>query len=293
MSKTDPFNQLSERVWVLDGATGTNLQSMGLDTGKSGELWVLEKPENILALHQKFIAAGSDIILTCTFNGNRFRLQHLGLEDKLEEINAKAVAIARQAVKGTEVLVAGSIGPSGLMMEPLGPLTADQAREEYARQAQILTDSGADLLVIETQYDLSEAKSAYQGVRSVSSLPLVLSFSYDRGLRTMMGVKPPQAVHEFENLDIQAFGINCGRSLEENVQVLAALHSLTQKPVWFKPNAGLPSLDTAGKTSYNITPEQMGNHAATWINTGARFVGGCCGTSPSHLAAIAQAVHTR
>lgn len=295
MSMTDLFTEKSDRVYILDGATGTNLQSMGLDRGRSGEFWVLEQPDKIIELHTKFITAGADVILTCTFNANRFRMEHLGLTVSVAEINTKAAALARQAATsaatGKTPLVAGSIGPCGTMLAPYGPLEADEAEAGIAEQARALNDAGVDFLVIETQYDLNEALAAYRGVRSVSNLPLVVSFSYDRGLRTMMGVKPQQVVEAFGNLDVQALGINCGHSLEENEQVLAALRQAAPAmPIWFKPNAGLPSLDAEGQTHYDVTPAQMAEHARSWPAGGARFIGGCCGTSPEHLAAIAQTV---
>jgi 5-methyltetrahydrofolate--homocysteine methyltransferase len=280
----------SGKTLVLDGATGTNLQARGLDKGKSGEAWILEKPEQIIALHREFITAGSNIILTCTFNGNHFRLQHLGLEDQEKDINQIAVSLAKEAVGDDEIFIAGSIGPTGQMLKPFGSLDPDEAKAAFASQAKILDQANVDLLVVETQFDISEAVAAVDGVRSVSGLPLIVSFSYDRGLRTMMGVKPAQVASEMEALGVDGIGINCGRSLDENMKVLAELRSLTSLPVWFKPNAGLPHLDSTGITVYDVTPEMMGDKAGEWIATGANMIGGCCGTTPEHLAKIAQNV---
>jgi len=280
----------SGKTLVLDGATGTNLQARGLDKGKSGEAWILEKPEQIIALHREFITAGSNIILTCTFNGNHFRLQHLGLEDQEKDINQIAVSLAKEAVGDDEIFIAGSIGPTGQMLKPFGSLDPDEAKAAFASQAKILDQANVDLLVVETQFDISEAVAAVNGVRSVSGLPLIVSFSYDRGLRTMMGVKPAQVASEMEALGVDGIGINCGRSLDENMKVLAELRSLTSLPVWFKPNAGLPHLDSTGITVYDVKPEMMGDKAGEWIATGANMIGGCCGTTPEHLAKIAQNV---
>ena len=187
-------------------------------------------------------------------------------------------------------LVAGSIGPTGHLLKPLGPLDEADAVTAFAAQAQVLTAAGVDLLVIETQFDLGEARSAIKGVRSVSNLPLVVSFSYDRGTRTMMGVRPASMAAEMSDLGVDVLGINCGRSLEDNFKVLGELRSSTILPIWFKPNAGLPVLDEEANPTYTITPEQMGAQASSWVSAGAQIVGGCCGTSPAHLAAIAQAV---
>jgi len=252
---------------------------------------VLEKPEAILALNQAFIAAGSDILLTCTFGGTRLRLEASGLADSFEEVNRKAVALTREAVTGTEMWVAGSIGPTGHMLSPLGTVSEEEAEKNYRDQARILLESGVDLIVIETQFDLNEASAAVRGVRAVDAqIPLVCSFSYDRGTRTMMGVKPETMAATIGALNVDVLGINCGRSLDENLQALQTLSRVTDKPIWFKPNAGMPELGEDGKPTYSVAPEQMGALVPDWLAAGAQIVGGCCGTSPEHLAEIAKKV---
>ena len=144
--------------------------------------------------------------------------------------------------------------------------------------------------MIETQFDLGEIKAAVKGARSASKLPLVVSISYDRGKRTMMGVSPSQAARELQELPIDMLGINCGHSLEENLQNLVELRSATTKPIWFKPNAGLPRIDSSGNTIYEITPDGMGSQVPAWLAAGAQVVGGCCGTSPEHLVEISSQV---
>ncbi len=273
---------------VADGATGTNLQKRGLGRGVPGEVWVLEQPDQILQLHKDFITAGADIILTCSFGGTSIRLEHTGLADRAGEVNRKAARLARQAAEGTSVLVAGSMGPTGQLLKPLGPLEEQIAQEAFAAQAQALAEGGVDLLLIETQFDLTEAVIAVRAALSVTSLPIVVSFSYDRGTRTMMGVRPAQMAKEIEPLDVAALGINCGRSLEDNFKALQELRSATHLPIWFKPNAGLPILDADGQPTYTVTPEQMAAEVSSWLEAGAQVVGGCCGTSPEHLAAIAH-----
>jgi 5-methyltetrahydrofolate--homocysteine methyltransferase len=281
----------SGQVFVSDGATGTNLQARGLGLGMPGEVWVLERPDEIVRLHQKFIEAGANLILTCTFGASSVRLEQAGLSARAADVNVRAVELARQAVNGGEVLVAGSIGPLGHLLKPLGPLEPDDALAAYSEQARILTDAGVDLLVIETQFDLAEAEAAVQGVRSASSLPLVCSFSYDRGTRTMMGVRPAQAGKQLTEWGVDVVGINCGRSLDENLKALQELRAATDLPVWFKPNAGLPELDAQGQPTYSVTPEEMGSCASAWMAAGAQIVGGCCGTSPEHLREIARQVY--
>ncbi len=275
-------------TFVSDGATGTNLQKMGLPVGAAAELWVLEKPEAILDLNRAFIKAGSEIVLTCTFGGTQLRLEASGLADRFEEVNRKAVALTREAAAGTEVWVAGSIGPTGHMLAPLGTVSEDEAEANFREQARILIESGVDLIVIETQFDLNEAKAAVRGVRSVDAqIPLVCSFSYDRGTRTMMGVKPENMAETIGTLNVDVLGINCGRSLDENLQALKMLTQVTDKPIWFKPNAGMPEMGADGKPTYSVNPKQMGALMPEWLAAGAQIVGGCCGTSPEHLAEIA------
>lgn len=277
------------KILVLDGATGTNLQQRGLPGGTPSDIWVMDNPDAVMQLHRDFVEAGSDIILTNTFGSTRLHLEHAGLADRFERTNRSAVELACRVVEGSATLVGGSMGPLGEMLEPYGMLRDADAEAAYAEQACILSDAGVDLLVIETQFDLNEAKAAIRGVRSVTDLPLVCSFSYDRGTRTMMGVKPSQMASEFAPMGVTALGINCGRSLEDNFKALEELRQATDLPIWFKPNAGLPHNNAAGNLQYDVTPEIMAAQVAQWVAAGARLVGGCCGTSPEHLKAIAQA----
>jgi len=277
-------------ILISDGATGTNLQARGLPVGQPSDVWVLENPQEVIRLHRDFIAAGSNLILTNTFGGSRTNLSKRGLTDKIALMNQRAVELAKTAAEGTQTLIAGSMGPLAEMLQPFGTLPEGEAQAAYAEQAQTLTEAGVDLLVIETQFDLTEAMAAVRGARSVSSLPLVVSFSYDRGKRTMMGVKPAQVAEQFAEMQVNALGINCGKSLEDNFNALKELRAATNLPIWFKPNAGMPHSAADGSTYFDFTPEQMAEHAADWIAAGAQIVGGCCGTSPEHLAAVARAV---
>jgi 5-methyltetrahydrofolate--homocysteine methyltransferase len=277
-------------VLVADGATGTNLIARGLPSELTAESWVMDHPEHVSQLHQEFINAGADIILTSTFNASSIRLRNSPLDSMSDQVNKQAVALAKAAVGAGHVYVAGSLGPVGQLIKPYGPLTVDEVKSAYSGQAHALTEAGADLLVIETQFDLNEVIAAIEGVRQVSALPLVVSLSYDRGKRTMMGVSPTQAAKQLEALPIDMIGINCGRSPEENLQNLIELRSVTSVPIWFKPNAGLPHLDPLGNTVYDLTPEAMGELVQSWIAAGAQVVGGCCGTTPDHLRQISSHV---
>jgi 5-methyltetrahydrofolate--homocysteine methyltransferase len=281
------LQKLKQGVLVSDGATGTNLQKYGLPRGVASDVWVLDQPQRVLQLHREFIAAGSDILLTNTFGGSRIRLAKSNLENRAVELNRAAVELARQAATGTAALVAGSMGPTGELLYPNGLLQEDEMRMAFTEQAHALVDAGVDLLVVETQFDLAEAKIAIESIRSFSDLPVVCSFSFDRGTRTMMGVKPTQLAAELEPLGVNLLGINCGKNLPDNLLNLQALRQSTQLPIWFKPNAGLPHIDENGESIYDISPDDMGLSARNWIENGAAIVGGCCGTSPEHLHQIA------
>lgn len=276
-------------VMVADGATGTNLQDMGLPAGVHTEDWVMENPQKILELETAFVDAGADIVLTCTFGATRPRLKGSPYADKVEDINRRAVDLALKAAsRRSGVFVAGSMGPLGLLLKPYGPLEAPQAAEAYAEQALALADAGADVLVIETQFSLEEAGAALDGLRSATDLPLVVSFSYDRGTRTMMGVRPDQAARKFSALGAVLVGANCGTTLENMETVLQEYSSAVPGyPLWAKPNAGMPRIEGT-KTVYDVTPMQMAEFAQRAVQHGARVVGGCCGSTPEHVRAMAD-----
>ena len=273
---------------ISDGAMGTNLQERGLPHGVAAESWLFDQPEQVIALHHDFVQAGSDIILTNTFGGGPLRLKEAGLEGTVREVNHLAVELARKAAGDRPVLVGGSMGPIGKLVKPYGPLEPEEVSEHYAQQANALTGAGVDLLALETQFDLTEASLGVKAIRSVSSLPLVCSFSYDRGTRSMMGVNASQMAAAFADMGVDILGINCGKSLEDNLQALKELKTVTSLPIWFKPNAGLPELDKDYLTVYQLKPEEMGVLAPSWIAAGAQIIGGCCGTTPAHLAEIAR-----
>jgi 5-methyltetrahydrofolate--homocysteine methyltransferase len=277
-------------VLISDGATGTNLQQRGLPAGVSPDEWVFDHPAAIVQLHREFVEAGSNIILTATFGGTSLRLIGSQSEGRAAELNEKAAGLARQAAEPYGVFVGGSMGPVGALLKPYGPLEVDEVRAAYTEQAAALTRGGVDLLVIETQFAMEEARAALEGAQQASHLPVVVSFSFDQGKRTMMGVKPSQVVNSFKELGVAAVGANCGKSLEfmeQIIQEMAALQSGI--PLWAKPNAGMPKPGTS-PAEYDTTPEQMAEATLRLVQAGAQIVGGCCGNTPAHIAAIAAAV---
>ncbi|MGD2253284.1 MAG: homocysteine S-methyltransferase family protein [Anaerolineales bacterium] len=278
-------------VLIADGATGTNYQKMGLAAGKSPEAWVFEAPEKVLAQHQTFIEAGSDIILSNSFGGTGVRLENSAHTGRAAELNRTAAELARQAAAQREgVMVAGSMGPTGALMKPLGPLAREQAVETYAEQAEALAEGGVDFLLVETMFAIEEALAAIEGARQRTDLPLVCSFSFDRGEHTMMGVSPEQMVEALKPLSLAAMGANCGHSLDDAQKVLEQIvASEPGVPLWIKPNAGTPRQGEHGP-EYDLAPEEMARYAVGFVKLGAQVVGGCCGSTPEHVRAIAQEV---
>jgi 5-methyltetrahydrofolate--homocysteine methyltransferase len=281
----------STKVLIADGATGTNYQQMGIEPGVRPEEWVLDAPHNVLALHRSFLEAGSDILLTNSFGASRLRMRESKYADRVTEINRRAVELAREAASaGKGTLVAGSMGSTGQLMVPFGNLKHAEAVDNYAEQAAALSEAGVDLLLLETFFSLEEALAAGEGVRSASSLPLVVSFSYDQGQRTMMGVRPSQTLEAFAPLGVAAIGANCGKTLDAMEKIVGEIAAGNKGiPIWAKPNAGLPK---GIPPKYDITPSEMAESAVRLVKAGARIVGGCCGTTPAHVAAIAAAIHS-
>ena len=280
-------------VLVADGATGSNLQKMGLRPGQPPEDLIIDNPDILFQLESSFVEAGSDIILTCTFGGTRMRMKDSKYQDRAPEVNIKAAELARKAASAREgVMVAGSMGPVGGLLKPYGPLDAEDVKATFAEQAKALTEGGVDLLLIETMFSFEETTAAFEGAKSVSDLPIVVSFSYDRGTRTMMGIKPKDVIKRYSEMGATVVGANCGTTLENMEAVVNEYKAtLPNFPLWVKPNAGVPHMDIETEQGvYDMTPEDMGNYAKKYVELGAKIVGGCCGNTPEHVAAIAKAV---
>ncbi len=275
-------------ILVADGATGTQLQKAGLKPGASPERWNLENPEAIRALHRGYIEAGANVVLTNTFGGTRFRLARHGLEGQVREINAAAAKLARE-VAGESVFVFGDIGPSGELLKPLGKLTYEEAVAGFGEQAEGLLAGSVDAILIETMSDINEAKAAVQGVRQVSGdIPLLVTFSFDTHGRTMMGTKPEKVAKEIWALGVTAMGANCGRTLTETLTAIEQMRAaVPEAALMAKPNAGLPHTN-GGDMVYDVTPEVMAEYARKFAEQNIKIFGGCCGSAPEHIRAIAE-----
>ncbi len=286
-----------KRVLLTDGATGTNLFALGLQSGDSPEFWNVDYPERVAQHYRSFIEAGSDIILTNTFGGNSYRLKLHDGESRVAELNRAAVTILAAEIKasGRKIAIAGSMGPTGEILEPSGTTTIADAADSFAEQAQALQSGGADVLWIETISSREEAIAAVRGA-ATAGLPIVMTMSIDTNGRTMMGLTPADLVELQNELDVplNAYGTNCGLGAAEvvaaivNMRTAAANHQVDPILV-AKGNCGIPEW-IEGKIAYNGTPTLMARYAGMVIDAGARIVGGCCGTSPEHVAAMRAAV---
>jgi 5-methyltetrahydrofolate--homocysteine methyltransferase len=280
-------------IRVGDGAMGTSLQDAGLDDGGAPELWNVEKADAVARILREYAQAGANLLTTNTFGGTTPRLLMHGLEDRLDELNTAAAQLARGvADEFDNVYVLGDIGPSGDLMEPMGILTPADARALFAAQAQALLAGGVDGFLIETMSDLSEIESAIQGVRSVApELPIFATMSFDTNLRTMMGVKPEDAVVALASYGADVVGANCGRGIDEiriiAEAMIAAVPDGTK--LILQSNAGLPVL-VKDTFRYNGTPQEMGQFAVDAYAMGVDIVGACCGSRAEHIAALATAV---
>ena len=283
------------RPLLADGATGTNLFEVGLNSGDSPEAWNFDHPDRIQALHQSFVDAGADIILTNSFGGNRRRLALHNLESRAREVNRVAAQNARTVADkaGRPVVVGGSVGPTGDLLAPLGPLTEDEAVEIFVEQIEGLREGGADVVWIETMSAAEEIRAAARAAIKVG-MPFTVTASFDTAGRTMMGVTPDAFASLFSSFERAplAFGANCGVGAADLlVSVVEMTENHPGATVIAKANAGVPQWHGA-HIHYSGTPELMALYAGLAIDAGARIVGGCCGNSPDHLSAMRRALDT-
>ncbi len=284
------------RPLLADGATGTNLFAMGLGSGESPELWNANHPDRIRTLHQAFVDAGSDIVLTNSFGGNRRRLALHAAEGRVRELNRLAAEHARAVVDraGRRVVVAGSVGPTGDILAPLGPLTEAEATDVFVEQIEGLREGGADLVWIETMSAAEEIRAAAAASARVG-MPCAVTASFDTAGRTMMGVAPAAFAALVRGFDPRplACGANCGVGASDLlVSILAMSEADPEAVLIAKANAGVPHWHGA-EIRYSGTPELMGVYAGLAVDCGARIVGGCCGNTPEHVAALRRGLDRR
>lgn len=279
---------LAEAPVVTDGAWGSQFLAAGLAPGEFGETWNLAHPERVEAVARAYAEAGSRVILTNTFRANRLTLAAHGLAGQIVELNRAGVEISRRAAGG-RALVFASLGPTGKLLV-MGNTTREELSGTYAEQAAILAEAGPDAIIFETMSDLEEARIGVQAAAR-TGLPVIACMVYDSGKnkdRTMMGVTPEQAARGLEEAGADVVGANCGQGPEGYIGICRRLRSATSLPVWIKPNAGLPKL-AEGKTVYQTTPAEFARHVPAILEAGASFIGGCCGTTPEYIRAVAAA----
>lgn len=273
---------------ILDGATGTNLMAAGMPIGVCPEAWILEHKEVLLNLQRGYVEAGTNIVYAPTFTGNRIKLEEYGLADRITEINTELVRLSREAV-GDKALVAGDMTMTGQQLFPLGELLFEELVEVYKEQASILDKAGADLFVVETMMSLQECRAAVLAIKEVSDKPVMVTLTYNEDGRTLYGTPPEAAVVVLQSLGVDVIGINCSTGPMEMIEPVKIMAEYATIPILAKPNAGLPEL-VDGETVYRMTPEEFAEAGAALVEAGAAIVGGCCGTTPEHIAALTAKV---
>ncbi len=286
----EAFRELVKKGPVLlDGATGTNLQKAGMPVGVCPEQWILENSEVLIDLQKQYVEAGTDILFAPTFTASRIKLKEYGLEDHLEEMNRKLVALSKEAAKGTNALVAGDLTMTGEQLYPLGDLMFEDLVDVYKEQAKIIAEAGADLFVVETMMSLQECRAAVLAIREVCDLPVMVSLTYNEDGRTLYGTDPVTAVVVMQSLGADAVGMNCSTGPEAMLEPIAKMAEYATIPLLAKPNAGMPEL-IDGQTVFNVEPEEFAEVGKKLVEEGAAIIGGCCGTTPEHIRALKEAV---
>lgn len=309
----EAFRELwKNRVVILDGATGTNLQEAGMSVGVCPEQWILEHPDVLVDLQKAYVEAGTDILYAPTFSANRLKLQEYGLEEKIGEMNRKLVALSKQAAGvfaedagdgegagncvgdfgdsgARKVYVAGDLTMTGRQLYPIGELQFEKLVDIYKEQACVLLEAGVDLFVVETMMSLQECRAAVIAIRELCDLPIMVSLTYQTDGRTLYGTTPEIATVVLQELGVDAIGVNCSTGPEDMLVPVKKMAEYATIPVFAKPNAGLPRLEN-GKTVFDTTPEEFAACGKKLVEAGAAFVGGCCGTTPAHIKALSEAV---
>ncbi len=289
---SDWLKNTARQVLLMDGGMGTQLADAGMPGGDNPEQWARDHSVELLEIHERYVKAGADVILTCTFGGSPFKLAAAGLDGQTEAINWALGRVARAAhEKG---IVLGDIGPCGELIEPYGNRTKSEIEQGFRRQVMGLADI-VDGFIIETMSDLEEASLALKAVKKIApDKPVLVSLTYQKdadgaNFHTIMGQDPAMAAVRLDAEGADAIGTNCGTGIEDMIRIVEALAAKTSRPIFAEPNAGLPKL-VGGQTVYDQTPQAMAAQVHKLVQAGARMVGGCCGTTPSHIKAIRAAI---
>ncbi len=280
----------SDSVYVFDGAVGTRLYDKGIYINRSYDELNLIAPDLVREVHEEYVKAGAEIIETNSFGATRHKLRSYGLDGRLREINVAAARIAREAA-GDRAYVAGAVGPLGLRIEPFGPTSFDEAKEMFKEQVEGLLEGGVDLFVLETFSELSVIEQAICAVQELCDLPIVAQMTIQMDGKTTFGDTPKSFTAELDKLEVDVIGLNCGMGPNHVLTALEAMRTVTEKRLSAQPNAGLPR-DVQGRQFYMGSPEYMATFAKRFVQAGAKFVGGCCGTTPTHIKLIADAIRS-
>ncbi len=281
MNKLDFKKYLQENIIILDGATGTELQKRGMPQGVCPEQWVMENPQVIIDIQREYINAGSNAVYTCTFGGNRIKLEEFGLGDHTVEMNRKLAELSREAA-GSDALVAGDLAPTGQFVKPLGELSFEELVEIYKEQVKGLLEGGVDFFIIETMMDIQEARAALLAVKESCDLPVCVSMTFNEDGRTLTGTDPATAAITLQSLGADVVGCNCSTGPDKMMDFIVAMRDVAKVPLIAKANAGLPKL-VDGKTVFDMDSVKFGSYSKAFVELGVAAIGGCCGTSPAYI----------
>ncbi len=286
MTKTE-FKDLTKNLLLLDGATGSNLMAAGMPRGVCTETWVLNHKEILQKLQKAYIDAGSRIIYAPTFGANRTNLKLHHLEDKIKEMNYELVAIAKESANG-QAFIAGDITTTGKMMAPSGDLTYEEAFEVYEEQISFLRDAGVDMIIAETMINIEETLAAVDAASQVCELPILCTMTVEADGSIFSGGNAVEAALALESAGASAVGINCSVGPDQLVSVVRNIKEAVSIPVIAKPNAGMPVIDDKGNAVYSMGAAEFAKHMKVLVENGASIIGGCCGTTPEYIKAVAQ-----
>ena len=276
------------KIQLADGAMGTMLQTMGLKPGESPDSWAIRNPEAILSVHRAYVEAGAEMLTSCTFGANRIKLSHYGLEKEVFALNAAAVKLARQA-GGDKVRVGGNLGPTGKLIRPLGEQSFDAVFDVYAEQVAALCEAGVDYFIIQTMIDIQEMRAALLAVKQYAKVPVICQMTFEASGRTVTGTDPTTAAVTLEALGADMIGANCSMGPDQLLPIIEKMVKATSLPVSLRPNAGMPMLQE-GRTIFPLSPEQFAAWVPRIVDAGVTAIGGCCGTTPAHIAAVRDAL---